>query len=60
MCKLAVENALIFRPVEDSATTDYLPGLPNAPSLSLRRDSKIARCERVMGVGAESPCGRAQ
>jgi diguanylate cyclase (GGDEF)-like protein/putative nucleotidyltransferase with HDIG domain len=43
---LAVENALIFREVEDSATTDYLSGLPNARSLFLRLDSEVARCKR--------------
>ena len=43
---LAVENALIFRQVEDSATTDYLSGLPNARSLFLRLDSEVARCKR--------------
>ena len=36
---LAIENALIFRQLEDSATTDYLSGLPNARSLFLRLDS---------------------
>ncbi len=44
---LAVENALIFRQVEDSATTDYLSGLPNARSLFLRLDSEVARCKRT-------------
>jgi len=43
---LAIENALIFRQVEDSATTDYLSGLPNARSLFLRLDSEVARCKR--------------
>jgi diguanylate cyclase (GGDEF)-like protein/putative nucleotidyltransferase with HDIG domain len=43
---LAVENALIFRQVENSATTDYLSGLPNARSLFLRLDSELARCKR--------------
>lgn len=43
---LAVENALIFRQVEDSATTDYVSGLPNARSLFLRLDSEVARCKR--------------
>jgi diguanylate cyclase (GGDEF)-like protein/putative nucleotidyltransferase with HDIG domain len=43
---LAIENALIFRQVEDSATTDYLSGLPNARSLFLRLDSELARSKR--------------
>jgi len=43
---LAVENALIFRQVEDSAATDYLSGLPNARSLFLRLDGELARSKR--------------
>jgi diguanylate cyclase (GGDEF)-like protein/putative nucleotidyltransferase with HDIG domain len=43
---VAVENALIFQKLEDSATTDYLSGLPNARSLFLRLDSELARCRR--------------
>jgi diguanylate cyclase (GGDEF)-like protein/putative nucleotidyltransferase with HDIG domain len=43
---LAIENALIFQKLEDSATTDYLSGLPNARSLFLRLDSELARCRR--------------
>src|SRR5580658_7909935 len=43
---LAIENALIFQRLEDSATTDYLSGLPNARSLFLRLDSELARCGR--------------
>jgi len=43
---LAVENALIFRQLEDSATTDYLSGLPNARSLFMRLDTELARCRR--------------
>jgi diguanylate cyclase (GGDEF)-like protein/putative nucleotidyltransferase with HDIG domain len=42
----AIENALIFQRLEDSATTDYLSGLPNARSLFLRLDSELARCRR--------------
>jgi diguanylate cyclase (GGDEF)-like protein/putative nucleotidyltransferase with HDIG domain len=43
---MAIENALIFRQLEDSATTDYLSGLPNARSLFLRLDEELARCKR--------------
>jgi diguanylate cyclase (GGDEF)-like protein len=43
---MAIENALIFQKLEDSATTDYLSGLPNARSLFLRLDSELARCRR--------------
>ena len=41
-----IENALKYRVVEDSATTDYLTGLPNARSLFLHLDHEIARCKR--------------
>ncbi|HXM45531.1 MAG TPA: diguanylate cyclase [Bryobacteraceae bacterium] len=43
---VAIENALIFRRLEDSATTDYLSGLPNARSLFLRLDEELSRCRR--------------
>jgi diguanylate cyclase (GGDEF)-like protein/putative nucleotidyltransferase with HDIG domain len=41
-----IENALKYRMAEDSATTDYLTGLPNARSLFLHLDREIARCSR--------------
>jgi len=41
-----IENALKYRVAEDSATTDYLTGLPNARSLFLHLDGEIARCQR--------------
>jgi diguanylate cyclase (GGDEF)-like protein/putative nucleotidyltransferase with HDIG domain len=41
-----IENALKYRIAEDSATTDYLTGLPNARSLFLHLDREIARCKR--------------
>jgi diguanylate cyclase (GGDEF)-like protein/putative nucleotidyltransferase with HDIG domain len=41
-----IENALKYRVAEDSATTDYLTGLPNARSLFLHLDREIARCKR--------------
>ena len=44
---LSIENALKFRQAEDSATTDYLTGLPNARSLYLRLDEEMARCRRT-------------
>ena len=43
---LAIENALRFRRVESSATTDYLTNLPNARSLFLQLDSEISRGRR--------------
>jgi len=42
-----IENALRYRVAEDSATTDYLTGLPNARSLFLHLDREIARCKRA-------------
>lgn len=42
----SVENALKYRMAEDSATTDYLTGLPNARSLFLQLDQELARCKR--------------
>ena len=41
-----IENALKYRIAEDSATTDYLTGLPNARSLFLHLDRELARCKR--------------
>jgi diguanylate cyclase (GGDEF)-like protein len=41
-----IENNLKYQVAEDSATTDYLTGLPNARSLFLHLDGEIARCER--------------
>ncbi len=43
---LSVENAVKYQQAEDSATTDYLTGLPNARSLFLHLDKEIARCGR--------------
>jgi diguanylate cyclase (GGDEF)-like protein/putative nucleotidyltransferase with HDIG domain len=48
---LSVENALKFLQAENSATTDYLTGLPNARSLYLHLDTELARCSR-----ANHPC----
>jgi len=41
-----IENSLKYYQAEDSATTDYLTGLPNARSLFLHLDSEISRCQR--------------
>ena len=43
----SIENALKYRTVENSATTDYLTGLPNARSLFLHLDSELARSKRL-------------
>jgi diguanylate cyclase (GGDEF)-like protein/putative nucleotidyltransferase with HDIG domain len=44
---MSVENAVKYQQAEDSATTDYLTGLPNARSLFLHLDREIARCGRT-------------
>jgi diguanylate cyclase (GGDEF)-like protein/putative nucleotidyltransferase with HDIG domain len=44
---ITVENALAFQEAENSATTDYLTGLPNARSLFLHLDREVARCKRL-------------
>ena len=43
---LSFENALKYRQVERTATTDYLTSLPNARSLFIHLDSELARCRR--------------
>jgi diguanylate cyclase (GGDEF)-like protein/putative nucleotidyltransferase with HDIG domain len=43
---LSIENALKYQQAENSATTDYLTGLPNARSLFLQLDREVARCRR--------------
>jgi diguanylate cyclase (GGDEF)-like protein/putative nucleotidyltransferase with HDIG domain len=45
---LSIENALRYQLAEDSATTDYLTGLPNARSLFLRLDSELSRSKRTL------------
>jgi diguanylate cyclase (GGDEF)-like protein len=41
-----IANALKFKKAEDSATTDFLTGLPNASSLYLHLESELSRCKR--------------
>jgi len=41
-----IENALMYRQAESSATNDYLTGLPNARALSIHLDKELARCRR--------------
>ncbi len=53
---LSVENALRFLQAENSATTDYLTGLPNARSLYLHLDTEIARCARARQTCAVLVC----
>ncbi len=42
----SIENAAKYQDAADSATTDYLTGLPNARSLFLQLDAEISRCQR--------------
>jgi len=42
----SIENAVKYQTASDSATTDYLTGLPNARSLFLKLDSEVSRCKR--------------
>jgi len=42
----SIENAAKYQAASDSATTDYLTGLPNARSLFLQLDAEVARCRR--------------
>jgi diguanylate cyclase (GGDEF)-like protein len=44
---LSMENALKYQQAEDSATTDYLTGLPNARSLFVHLSRELARCRRT-------------
>lgn len=44
---LSIENALKYRQAENSATTDFLTGLPNARSLFVHLDSELSRCRRL-------------
>jgi diguanylate cyclase (GGDEF)-like protein/putative nucleotidyltransferase with HDIG domain len=43
---MSIENALKFRQVESSATTDFLTTLPNARSLFVQLDAELARGKR--------------
>ena len=44
---LSVENALQFESAQDSASTDFLTGLPNARSICAHLDSELARSKRT-------------
>lgn len=44
---MSIENALRFRQVESSATTDYLTNLPNARSLFVQLDAELSRARRA-------------
>ena len=53
---ICIENALKFQQVENSATTDFLTGLPNARSLFLHLDRELARCRRTNSPLAVMVC----
>lgn len=42
----SIENALKFKNAEESATTDFLTGLPNTRSVYLYLESELSRCKR--------------
>ena len=44
-CGIAIENAVKFRTVQNTASTDALTNLPNARSLFLHLDKELHRCE---------------
>ena len=46
---LAIENALKYEQAENSATTDYLTGLPNARSMFLQLGRELTRAQRTNG-----------
>src|SRR5271165_6324626 len=45
----SIENAVKYQVATDSATVDYLTGLPNARALFVHLDAEIARCRRDGG-----------
>jgi diguanylate cyclase (GGDEF)-like protein/putative nucleotidyltransferase with HDIG domain len=53
---LFIENALKYRQAENSATIDYLTGLPNARALSLHLEQELARCKRENSMLAVLEC----
>ena len=44
---LSVENAIQFELAQDTASTDYLTGLPNARSICVQLEQEIARSQRA-------------
>jgi diguanylate cyclase (GGDEF)-like protein/putative nucleotidyltransferase with HDIG domain len=51
-----MENALKYRQAENSATNDYLTGMPNARALSIHLEQEIARCKREHSSVAVMVC----
>lgn len=52
----SIGNALKYRQAENSATNDFLTGLPNARALSIRLDQELARCQREQSTVAVMVC----
>jgi len=44
---LSVENAMQYEKAQDTASTDYLTGLPNARSICVHMEQEIARARRT-------------
>src|SRR5208283_4628129 len=44
---LSVENALQYEKAQDTASTDYLTGLPNARSICVHMEKEISRSRRA-------------
>jgi diguanylate cyclase (GGDEF)-like protein/putative nucleotidyltransferase with HDIG domain len=44
---LSVENALQYEKAQDTASTDYLTGLPNARSICVHMEKEISRSQRA-------------
>lgn len=53
---LSIENVLKYREAEDSATIDYLTGLPNARAFFMKLDREITRCKRENSTVAVMLC----
>src|ERR1700684_3951235 len=53
---LSIENALKYQQSKNSATTDYLTGLPNARSLFVHLSRVLARCRRTTTTLAVMVC----
>jgi diguanylate cyclase (GGDEF)-like protein len=53
---LFIENAMKYRQAENSATNDYLTGLPNARGLSMHLEQELARCKQEDATVAVIMC----
>jgi len=52
----SIENGLKYNQAENSATSDYLTGLPNARGLFIQLDREVARCKREDSTVAVMVC----